>query len=217
MKDQLKGYIAEFQPTHFPKNYPVKQNTGMTVGKKYEIIGSDEDYIEFINDNGNPTKVIQLQNFIIREKGNEEKEGGLDLITYTPMNTSIRTPISFFVTLYKTGQIALNQGTIQMMGLKEGDRIAFSQTKDDPENLYIHKCDHGFLLKNRSPNSSTVLAFYSINLSRRIAEIYNRLKGETHKFPVSKKPLMINGEPYFLIINNKPVVNSQRNLMNEGN
>lgn len=102
----------------------------------------------------------------------------------------------------KKGQIAINSGTVELLGLKHGDSVSFAQDADDPENWYIYKDKNGYEVRLHSDQKSMVINHSAFCIT--LKESLGLPTTETAKFLVAGQPTVIDKVKYFgLIITKK--------------
>lgn len=97
------------------------------------------------------------------------------------------------VSFSKNGIIHFNGFAVDVMGLKNGDKITMSQDEEVPENFYFFKDpNHGFEL--RTSYDKKGLLFNHAALTKTFIEALGREPGQSYNFLMAGKPTSIKGD-----------------------
>jgi len=75
-----------------------------------------------------------------------------------PKGSFGRSGASPAISMGKAGNICINSGAAERLGLQHEDKISFAQDEEDPANWYVFKDDNGYPCRLHSDKKSLVFS-----------------------------------------------------------
>ena len=131
----------------------------------------------------------------------------MKLQTFDAENTVSRQRGDAVVSFGKNGFNMISKSAAEAMQMEKGDKIAFHQDQDNPEDWYVSHGEAGFVVAEKE--NTTGLVFTSKAMSATIMDALE-IDAPRVSFLISKEATELDGVPYWAVITAKPIIKKKR-------